>query len=297
MLGILHELGDWNGAESAAREVLALDPRNAEVLERLAYALFRQDRNREALDVVQQAIEIRPSSFSKTLLERIRKGNADERGMTQQQLSHFHVRYDGDTHEDIGREILGALERHYATLAGTLDHQPGAPIPVVLFSRHQYYDASGAPAWSGGQFSHFDGRIRIPIGGLTASLSPDMDATLIHEVTHAFVADRTRGRCPRDVNEGLAQYMEGRRLASELGADQLRALADGRIPGVAGYYLQALSFVEYLVGARGQGGLNDLLQALGETRDVDEAFERVYGAKSGAMREAWLNRLRQQHGS
>jgi hypothetical protein len=297
LLGVLYELGDWSGVEAAARDVLALDPRDADVLERLAYALFRQDRNREALDVVQQALEVRPSAFSQTLLDRIRKGAADERGMTQQQLSHFHVRYDGDAHEDIGREILGALERHYSTLAGTLDHRPGAPIPVILFSRQQYYDASGAPAWSGGQFSHFDGRIRIPIGGLTARLSPDMDGTLIHEVTHAFVADRSRGRCPRDVNEGLAQYMEGRRVARELSADQLRALADGRIPGVAGFYLQALSFVEYLIGARGQGGVNDLLLALGETGDEDEAFEQVYGAKPGPLREAWLNRLRRQHGS
>ena len=297
LLEALHGSGDWAGSEAAAREVLALDARNADALERLGFALFRQDRNREAEEVLQTALEIRPTPFARSLLDRIRKASADEQGMTEQQLSHFHVRYDGDTHEDVGREILRALERHYATLAGTLDHQPAAPIPVILFSREQYYDASGAPAWSGGVYDGLDGRIRIPIGGLSVNLTPDMDQTLIHEVTHAFVADRARGLCPRDVNEGLAQYLEGKRTAEALTAEQLTALADGRMRGVSAFYLQALAFVEHLMGARGQGGINDLLRAMGETGDVDESFRQVYGADYRATRQAWLARLRQQHGS
>src|SRR6185503_2734557 len=126
----------------------------------------------------------------------------------------------GQEHEGVGREILRALERHYATLASTLDHQPAASIPVILFSGQAYYDAAGAPAWSGGAYDTLDGRIRIPIGGLTPSLTPDMDGTLIHELTHAFVADRSRGVAPREIQEGLAQYMEGKRLGSALTEEQ-----------------------------------------------------------------------------
>src|SRR6185503_15866499 len=121
-----------------------------------------------------------------------------------------------------------ALLRHYATLAGSLDHEPQSSISVILFTNQAYYDASGAPAWSGGAFDILDGRIRVPIGGLTASLTPDMDGTLLHELTHAFVADRTHGVAPRDIQEGLAQYMEGKRCDALLGSDGLHALADGR---------------------------------------------------------------------
>src|SRR6185436_14719070 len=159
----------------------------------------------------------------------------------------------------VGREILRALERHYATLASALDHQPETAVPVILFSRESYYTATGAPAWSGGIYDGTDGRIRIPIRGLDAGLTPDMDNTLVHELTHAFVFDRTRGVAPRDIQEGLAQYMEGKRIASELNTQQLEWLADGRIQGVAGLYLGALSYVEYLVAQRGMGGMNDLL--------------------------------------
>jgi tetratricopeptide (TPR) repeat protein len=297
LLQVLTDSGDWAGAEGVARELLALSPGQPDVLERLAFALFRQDRNREAAEVLRELLELRPSASARALLDRIEKTSADERGMTEQQLSHFHVRYDGDAHEDVGREILRVLERHYATLASTLDHQPATAIPVILFSRQQYHDASGAPAWSGGVYEPIDGRIRVPIKGLSAGLTADLERTLIHEVAHAFLADRTKGLCPRDVHEGFAQYMEGKRIADELGPAQVTALADGRIRGVAGFYLQSLSFVEYLLGARGQGGINDLLRAIGESGDVDDAFRRVYGSDQAATHQAWLARLRQQHGS
>ena len=291
------DAGDWARAEAAARGAIALDARAADAWQGLGYALVRQDRNAEAAEALRAAADIRPDSGTQALLDRVNAGLAHEKGMTEQQLSHFHVRYDGGAHETVGREILRALERHYATLAGSLDHQPQTTIPVILFTREGYYNASGAPAWAGGTYDGIDGRIRIPIGGLGAGLTPDMDNTLIHELTHAFVADRTRGVAPRDVHEGLAQYMEGKRVASQLDTEQMQWLADGRIQGVPGFYLGALSFVEYLVGNRGMGGMNDLLKGMGESGSVDEAFKQVHGYTHHAAQKAWRQRLRQQYGS
>jgi hypothetical protein len=146
-------------------------------------------------------------------------------------------------------------------------------------------------------YDNVDGRIRIPIGGLTASLTPDIDGVLIHEVTHAFIADRSRGLAPREIHEGLAQYMEGKRIASLLDAEQLKGLADGRGRGVYAFYMQALSLVEYLMSVRGQGGMNDLLKVMGQTGDVNEAFRRVYGQDYPGTQRAWTARFRQQYGS
>ncbi len=297
LMDTLVEAGDWTGAESAARSAIAREPRNADAWQGLGYALMRQDRNTEAAEALRTSVEIRPEATAQGLLDRVSKGLADERGMTEQHLSHFHVRYDGEAHEDVGREILRALERHYATLASALDHQPPATIPVILFSRDAYYDASGAPVWSGGVYDLLDGRIRVPIQGLTRSLTPDMDRTLLHELTHAFVADRTRGVAPRDIQEGLAQYMEGERVTSRLTPEQLTMFADGRAGGVGGFYMYALSFVEYLVATRGMGGMNDLLRVMGETGSADEAFRQAYGQDARATKQAWFQRLHQQHGS
>ena len=207
------------------------------------------------------------------------------------------MRYDGDAHEDVGREVLRVLDRHYATLVRTFSHQPAAPIPVILLSRQSYYDSTGAPAWSGGQYDDFDGRVRIPIGGLTASLTAELDDTLLHELTHAFVADLSRGVAPRELHEGLAQLMEGKRFQAVLGEQGSRALADGRLRGVSGFYLSALGLVEDLVAQRGQGGINELLRAMAETGNSDEAFRRVYGKSLEALQRDWATRLRQRYGS
>lgn len=293
----LVEQADWPGSEAAARQALSIAPRNFDALQALGYALMRQDRNREAEEALRAALQVRNDGGTHALLARLRKGIEDERGMAERQLSHFHVRYDGDAHAGVGREILAALERHFATLAISLDHQPPVTIPVILFSRQAYYDAAGAPAWSGGAFDSLDGRIRVPIGGLDESLTPDMDSTLLHELTHAFVNDRTRGVAPRDIHEGLAQYMEGKRVGSMLTDQQRTWLADGRVGGVAGFYLGALSYVEYLVAQRGMGGINDLLRAMGETGNVDQAFNQVHGQTSAASRRAWSERLRMTDGS
>jgi len=292
LMNTLTEAGDWAGAEAAARTALAREPRNADAWYGLAYALMRQDRNKEAAEAVRTALEIRPDSTAQALLDRVSKGMADERGMTEQQLSHFHVRYDGEAHDDVGREILRALERHYATLVSALDHRPQATIPVILFSSQAYYDATGAPGWAGGHYDGTDGRIRVPIGGLTRDLSPYMDATLLHELTHAFVEDRTRGVAPRHVHEGLAQVMAGQGPIARLTPDDVRRFADGRSQHPSAYYTCALSFVQYLVAIRSMGGMNDLLKAMGESGDVDDAFRRVFGQDHKATLEAWVQRMR-----
>jgi tetratricopeptide (TPR) repeat protein len=300
LLQVYLDTNNWTGAEAEARAAIALDARSFEAWQRLGYALLRQDRSRDALEALRSALDIRDDTNVRLLMERIQKGLADERGMAERRLSHFNVRYDGGEHEAVGREILRALERHYATLANALDYEPTNTITVILFTNEGYYNASGAPRWSGGVFDVLDGRIRVPVGGLTASLTPDMDQTLIHELTHAFVADRVKSISPdeiRVIQEGLAQYMEGKRIESMLTTRQLTALADGRIGGVAGFYLGALSFVEYLIANRGFGGINDLLKAMGETGSVDEAFRQVHGTTLRGAEQAWEQRFRQQHGS
>jgi tetratricopeptide (TPR) repeat protein len=300
LMEVAMQTGDWALAEAAARAILALDPRHFDAWQGLGYALMRQDRNRDAMDAFRTALAIREDSTTRALLARIEKGLADERGMAERRVSHFNVRYDGAEHEAVGREIVRQLEHHYATLATRFEFEPTATIPVILFTTEGYYNASGAPAWSGGAYDLIDGRIRIPIGGITASLTPDMDDTLIHELTHAFIADRTRGAAPeqmRRIHEGTAQYMAGHRIESELDREQLRALADGRLGGVGGFYLGALAFVEYLIANRGQGGINDLLKAIGETGNVDEAFRQVYGTTQQGASRAFVERFRQQYGS
>ena len=204
------------------------------------------------------------------------------------------MRYDGEAHEDVGREILRLLDRHYATLARSFDHEPGQPIPVILLSRESYYDATGAPAWSGGQYDAFDGRVRIPIGGLSAALTPDLDQTLVHELTHAFVND-PRGRGPSRAARGSRPVHGGppHRTA------RLRPPARARqrpLAGVAAFYFHSLWLVEYLppsgAGRHQRPAARDGLRR----GNADQAFRSVYGSDLATLKRQAAGRLRLRYG-
>ncbi len=296
LLAVHGDLADWPGCESAARLLLAAVPNDADATRWLAISLVRQDRSPEAAEILTAYLDAHPDAEARALLGRIRRDEAAESTLGQQRLAHFHLRYDGAAHEDVGREVLRTLERHYATLTLTFDHQPREAIAVILLSEQSYYDSTGAPAWSSGLYDHFDGRVRLPIAGLTSSLTPDLDEALLHELTHVFVVDSSAGLAPRELNEGLAQYVAGQRSASLLGEEGLRALADGRLSGVPAFYLGALSFVEDLLAQRGQSGVNELLASMARTRNAGASFREVYGKDMRSLQADWFARIRSQYG-
>jgi hypothetical protein len=157
----------------------------------------------------------------------------------------------------------------------------------VLFAKERFHAATGIPHWAGGAYNAIDGRIRVPAGGLTPAAIGAVDDTLLHELVHVFIADRTGGTAPRLLHEALAQYVTGDRVASLLTAQQLGALADGRAGGVHGFYLEAMSFGEYLMELAGPRGVNDLLEAMGETGDIDAGFRRAYGRDFTQVQADW----------
>lgn len=276
--------GRWTEAETSARRGLEL---GGPGLLPLAWALYRQDRNAEAAETLEQLLSAGEDAGARALLERIRKQQRDEARMAERRDARFTLRFEGDEVADVGEAILDVLDRHRATLAATFLHEPEAPIPVILFSREAYHDATGAPAWSGGAFDATDGRVRIPIGGLERGLPPGLDGVLIHELTHAFVADLSKGVCPRDLHEGLAQYLAGQR-------SDARALDAVERGGVLALYAGGLSFVEHLIERRGFGGIRSLLEAMAETRSEQAAFERVYDRGREEERQAWRDTLRER---
>src|SRR5260370_1372203 len=73
-------------------------------------------------------------------------------------------------------------------------------------------------AWAG---AVNDGRIRVPVQGL-ANVDAELSRVLKHELTHSFIAQKTSSACiglaascairaPTWIQEGLAQWMEGKR--------------------------------------------------------------------------------------
>ena len=93
-------------------------------------------------------------------------------------------------------------------------------IDVVLYSPEQFKTVTRLPAWAVGIY---DGRIKVPLGGTSAS-ADDLERVLEHELVHAIVAAIAGPTVPAWLNEGLATALErdGTEWAEELRCRALR---------------------------------------------------------------------------
>src|SRR5207248_11414801 len=110
---------------------------------------------------------------------------------------------------------------HFSAIESELNYTPPEPIGVVLYTEEAFTDITRAPSWAG---ALYDGRIRVPVQGLT-SADAELSRSLKHELTHSFVAQKTKSACmgvavscgnhaPTWLQEGLARSEE-RRVGKE----------------------------------------------------------------------------------
>jgi Tetratricopeptide repeat len=278
----------WREAETAARRALSSHPTAPALHQLLGVALLKQDRHEEAADALRRALALREDPGLRAALERIEAGIAHERGMTRQDSAHFTVHLEGGASGSRARDVVDLLERRYVEIARALEYEPAAEIPVVLYPTGEGLRVSGGPGWATGTYSHFDGRIRIASADLSGGITPDLDETLTHELVHAFVAGQTRGNVPPALNEGLAQYLSGRRPRPVV--INTAALTQPGRGSVHEFYEAALSFVDYLIRRYGQSDMNALLAALGKG-GMDAAAGRVYGRTYEELLQEWIRQL------
>ena len=147
------------------------------------------------------------AKVARARLERVRKEHVTEKDFSRDVTSHFLIKYEGREKIEAGRIILRILEDAYGEVGKSLSYYPDREIQVILYSSQQFQEVTDAPGWSGGIY---DGKIRIPIGGIEKE-TPGLRRLLYHEYTHAVVR-ALAPRCPTWLNEGLAQYFEGREI-------------------------------------------------------------------------------------
>jgi len=127
--------------------------------------------------------------------------------------SHFVLRYHGGASRQLASEVIHTLEDQFRVLKSELHYTPPEQIGVILYTQESFFDVTRVPGWAGGLN---DGRIRVPVQGLE-TVSDLLARILKHELTHSFVFQKTGGRCPTWLQEGVAQWMEGRRTGGGRG--------------------------------------------------------------------------------
>ena len=178
-------------------------------------------------------------------------------------------------------------------------------IGVILYTGQDFADITRAPNWAG---AINDGRMRIPVEGLT-SMTNELARVLKHELTHSFVAQKTGGRCPVWLQEGLAQYMEGKR--SRNAAAYLSAAYDHHMDfSLASYeaswlnlprdtaadaYAWSLATVESIVIDDGMSDIERILERLATGSAPEDAIHSVLRDSYADLMQSAVQYLRKAY--
>jgi len=125
------------------------------------------------------------------------------------------VRYSGAAAPALARDVLRTLEKHFSLIESELNFTPPESIGVILYTQTP---SATSPrrrlGGSGERWAH-------PCAGAgLESVDAELSRVLKHELTHSFIAQKTRSACiglkascairaPTWIQEGLAQWMEG----------------------------------------------------------------------------------------
>lgn len=198
-----------------------------------------------------------------------------------------------------GFDLRGVLDEARQRVGDAFDHWPRRRIVVLLYTPESYRNVrSETPLWSGGLY---DGKIRIPVPA--GGVDPEAVRYIVaHEYTHAVVDDLAKGRCPRWLNEGLAELLaarpsgrdrlaEVRERARRSPPTPWRAL-DAALRGssaelVRHRYDEAHSAVAYLAETHGFWRLRAVLSSLGEGVDPEAAFSREFHLSLDELEGNW----------
>jgi tetratricopeptide (TPR) repeat protein len=270
------QLGQDASALAAVLDGLVGHPDGAELHELLGDLKDRDEDMEQALRSWRRAFSLAPND---RLREKIEKGERDlhlRRNYEFARTSHFNLRYDGAVDAAIAAQVSEHLEQRFWELTNVYSHTPQQPITTLLYPNQAFREVTQAAEWVGGLY---DGKIRVPLGGLR-HLHRDAKRVLTHELTHAVVHSKSRGRCPRWLHEGLAQYSDGtpmNAVKQREVREQLAALGDAADweDGEFSYPL-AHSLTLWLAERRDFSHLVWVLESLGSGSSIDEALQRVY---------------------
>ena len=322
--------GDMEHALSDARTALNYAPEEPALLLNVGYLLLRRSEFKESLEYLERARRfapdnpdvpklegwayyglnkiaqavaewkraqaLRPDKEVQLALDRALADKQEEESYKENESSHFKLRYSGAAAPALAREVLRTLERHFSAIESELNFTPPEPIGVILYTQDAFSDITKAPSWAG---ALNDGRIRVPVQGL-AGVDSELSRVLKHELTHSFIAQKTRSACmglaasctihaPAWIQEGLAQWMEGQRSREDAAVllqiyNDNKAIPLSRLEGswlnmsgdTARYaYAWALANIEYIVQADGMGDIERILDRIGAGMATEAALRDV----------------------
>lgn len=291
--------------EHARRVAGESGPDAANIAKLMGWAYYGSNKMDQAIEEWRRAEKLRPDPEVEQALAKAERDEAEEESYREGETAHFSLKYYGGAAPDLARGILRALEDDFRDLESQLDYTPPEQISVILYTEQAFADITRAPNWVG---ALNDGRLRIPVQGLNA-VTPELAHVLKHELTHSFITQKSRGRAPTWLQEGLAQWMEGRRSSSTAGAlvaaasqgaapslDSLEGSWMGLPSGAAGIaYAWSLAVVESMIQAGGVSDVSRLLDRIATSPSVEAALRESLHSSSSDLEQQTITYLKREY--
>ena len=293
-----------------------LVPDNPDVGKLAGWAYYGMNKLDQAVAEWKRALALRPDKELQAALEAALRDKTEEESYKENESSHFKLKYNGAAEPALARDVLRTLEMHFSAIESELNYTPPEAIGVVLYTEQAFVDITRAPAWAG---ALNDGRIRVPVQGLT-SVDAELSRSLKHELTHSFVAQKTKSACiglavscsnraPTWIQEGLAKWMEGSRAGDDAAVlvqifDQRQAIPLGSLESswtrfdrkTAQYaYAWALANMEYIIQADGMGDVERILDRIGAGMATEQALREVLHSDYNDLMESTVAYLQKNY--
>ncbi|MBI2413023.1 MAG: tetratricopeptide repeat protein [Deltaproteobacteria bacterium] len=263
---------------------------------RLAEERLDKGERDGAIESLEKGLEIDPNDRSlKERLSKLKAENDFEGRMGSRDGSRFLVRYEGGENAVAGHLIGLLLEEAYLKVGSDLAFYPEDRIEALLYTKETFRDVTRSPAWAG---AIYDGRIKIPAGGL-ADKTSELEKVVFHEYTHAVVHRISKGRAPMWLNEGIAQYEEGKssvanaeEISEAVSSGMRLKLLEGSFMGYNSStahtaYLLSLSSTEYIIREFGVSAVKRVLENLGSGMSLDESLKASVYMSYDELDKAW----------
>jgi tetratricopeptide (TPR) repeat protein len=280
-------------------------PAAAAVAKLMGWAYYGANKTDLAIQEWKRAERLRPDPEVEQALQKAERDKSEEESYREGETSHFSVKYYGGAAPDLARGILRALEDDFRDIESQLNYTPPEQISVILYTGQAFADITRAPNWVG---ALNDGRIRIPVQGLS-DVTPQLARVLKHELTHSFVGQKSHGRAPAWLQEGVAQWMEGRRSSGVAGA-LVDAAGQGAMPqlgvlegswmGLSGNsaafaYAWALAVVESIIESGGVTDITRLLDRIATASSTEAAVRETLRLDYSELQQQTIAYLRRAY--
>ena len=301
---IMDTRGNLESAEIYYTKALSLNPDDDDVKLLLGIVLYNREKLGDALTLLKDFSHKHPEDKDvKSYITKIEREYSVEGSFDRKEGSHFIIKFEGSSREVVGEFLLTTLEETYVRVGAELGHYPTQKIAVILYADKDFRDATQTPDWAG---AIYDGKIRIPIKGLTGK-TEELTKMVTHEYTHAVVFDMAGLGCPTWLNEGLAQYIEGVNVeeADNVVIEYIKLYGspaslrdlEGGFMGLAesgAYvaYMTSLSATNYLIKNYGIGFVRDLLYDINQGRNIDQSFQGTFYISYDDFMSRWANYLK-----